>query len=452
MNAIYRRLRILIAFLILSGVVLPVEGNSLVTGTTEVVSVASDGRQGDCFSQYPSISSDGRYVAFESCSSNLVEDDTNSEYDVFLHDRLTGETIIVSVASDGAHGNGWSGYPSISSDGRHVVFLSSSDNLVDGDTNGILDVFVHNQDTGETVRVSVASDGTEANYASYYPAISADGRYIAYTSDSSNLVEGDTNDTGDIFVHDLMDGETSRVSVASDGTQGNENSSGDSVSANGRYIAFSSAASNLVDDDTNSEPDIFVHDRWSEETTRVSVSSDGDQVNDDTGGPSISADGRIVAFESIASTLVEGDTNGVNDVFVHDRQTGETRRVSVVSDGTQGNNASWFTTISGDGRYVAIESAASNLVDGDTNNDVDIFVHDRQTGETTRVSVASDGTQGNNDSFYPSISGDGRFVTFFSEASNLFRWDSNYTSDVFVHDREGVWIEPLLVWLPMAVK
>jgi Tol biopolymer transport system component len=396
------------------------------------VSVASDGTQGNGASALPSISADGRYVAFLSGASNLVPGDTNGVDDVFVHDRLTGQTTRVSVASDGTEGNGHSESPSISADGRYVAFASYASNLVPGDTNGVMDVFVHDRLTGQTTRVSVASDGTQGNGESRYPSISADGRYVAFMSYASNLVPGDTNGVMDVFVHDRLTGQTTRVSVASDGTQGNGDSVSPSISADGRYVAFMSYAYNLVPGDTNGKADVFVHDRLTGQTTRVSVASDGTQGNDGSGGASISANGRYVAFVSGASNLVPGDTNGVDDVFVHDRLTGQTTRVSVASDGTQGNGDSWWPSISADGRYVAFMSWASNLVPGDTNGTWDVFVHDRLTGQTTRVSVASDGTEGNSDSIYPSISADGRYVAFQSWASNLIPRDTNGAWDVFV--------------------
>jgi Tol biopolymer transport system component len=358
-------------------------------------------------------------VAFHSFASNLVGGDTNGRADVFVHDRQTGQTTRVSVASDGSQGNVESYDPFISADGRYVAFHSDATNLVGGDTNGDRDVFVHDRQTAQTTRVSVASDGSQGNSHSRYPSISADGRYVAFHSDATNLVGGDTNGHGDVFVHDRQTGQTTRVSVASDGSQGNSYSRNSSISADGRYVAFHSFARNLVGGDTNGRGDVFVHDRQTAQTTRVSVASDGSQGNDYSFWASISADGRYVAFQSLASNLVGGDTNGRYDVFVHDRQTGQTTRVSVASDGSEGYNSSDHPFISADGRYVAFHSDAGNLVGGDTNGDRDVFVHDRQTAQTTRVSVASDGSQGNDWSWEPSISADGRYVAFHSFASNL---------------------------------
>ncbi len=411
---------------------------------TTRVSVASDGTQANGASYSASVSADGRYVAFHSTAMNLIPDDWTSYADVLVHDRATGATTIVSVRSDGTHGNLNSSSPSLSADGRYVAFQSDATNLVAGDTNTYRDVFVHDRTTGVTNRVSIASNGAQANYPSQRPAISADGRFVAFTSTASNLVPGDTNGYEDVFVHDRESVTTTRISVASDGTQGN-NRSGDylttgpgiSISGDGRYVAFQSRASNLVPGDTNGEDDVFVHDGDSGTTTRVSIAFDGTQGGTESLYASISADGRYVTFQSYASNLVPGDTNGRYDVFVRDRESGTTSRVSIASDGTQGNSdsGSYGLSISADGRYVAFASAASNLVPGDTNTFHDVFVHDRDSGATSRVSVASDGAESNHECWYPAISGDGRYVGFHSLASSLVPGDTNGWTDVFVHDR-----------------
>ena len=406
----------------------------LTGGTTTRVSIASDRMQGNNNSQSPSISSDGRYVAFHSSASNLVSNDTNGTGDIFVHDRQTGETTRVSVADDGTQGNSYSYFPSISNDGRYVAFVSNASNLVSDDTNDVPDVFVYDQQMGGTTRVSVASNGMQGNGYANSPFISNDGRYVAFYSDASNLVNGDTNGVSDVFVHDRQTGGTVRVSVASDGMQGNSWAELSSISEDGRYIAFHSSASNLVNGDTNSQIDVFVHDQQTGGTTRVSVADDGTQGNSYSIYPSISNDGRYVAFYSDASNLVNGDTNFATDIFVHDQQMGETTRVSVTHEGTQGNNSSYFPSISSDGRYVAFHSFASNLVSDDTNGTTDVFVYDRQTGKTMRMSVATDGAQGNNGSFEISMSDNGRYVAFYSDASNLVSDDTNDYGDIFVHD------------------
>jgi cold shock CspA family protein len=404
---------------------------------TTRVSVDSSGGEGDYSSREPSISADGQVVAFASYASNLVAGDTNGAYDVFVHDRATGLTERINVDSSGVEGNDHSYWPSISADGQIVAFSSYASNLVAGDTNGASDVFVHDRATGITERVSVDSSGAEGNDYSDWPSISADGQIVAFSSDASNLVAGDTNGTFDVFVHDRATGITERVSVDSSGAEGNSDSGryGISISADGQIVTFQSDASNLVAGDTNADSDVFVHDRATGATERISVDSSGKEGNSYSQYASISADGQIVAFSSDASNLVAGDTNWTIDVFVHDRATGITERVSVDSSGAEGNSWSLYQSISADGQIVAFQSFASKLVAGDTNVNADVFVHDRATGITERASVDSSGVEGNYTSNFPSISADGQVVAFGSSATNLVAGDTNAFEDVFVHDR-----------------
>jgi len=440
--------------------------------TMTLVPTAVPGVQGNGHSYNPGISADGRWVVFQSEARNLVKGDTNGMSDIFVHDRQTGTTERVSVASDGTQGDGESFSPTISADGRWVAFWSFASNLAAGDTEkcgegdntyNCADVFVHDLQMGTTERIVAGGSGGLGG-GSHSLGISADGRWVAFYSWASNLVTGDTNGRWDVFVHDRQTGITELVSVAGDGTQGNGNSVEPAISADGRWVAFVSWASNLVAGDSNAQPDVFVYDRQTGETRLVSAASDGAQGDGESGimlhqegwsaGLSISADGRWVAFTSSASNLAAGDTNECDDpirgphncydVFVHDLQTGVTARVSVASDGTQSDDESDAPSISADGRWVVFWSSASNLVAGDTNecpystgspNCPDVFVRDLQTGTTERVSVASDGTQANEASVASGVSADGRWVVFWSVASNLVADDSNGFMDVFVHDR-----------------
>jgi Tol biopolymer transport system component len=336
---------------------------------------------------------------------------------------LPGVITLDSVSSDGNEGNGSTWDSSISADGRYVAFRSYASNLVANDNNGVTDIFVRDRLSGETTRVSVDLNGNEANGNNYQASISADGRYVAFKSYASNLVANDNNGVTDVVVHDRLSGETTRVSVDSNGNEGNGNSHQASISADGRYVAFNSWANNLVANDNNNRFDIFVHDRQSGETTRVSIDSNGNEANNESLKPSISVDGRYVAFYTLATNLVANDNNRHYDIFVHDRQSGETTRVSVDSNGNEANNESLKPSISADGRYVAFESRATNLVANDNNGYKDIFVHDRQSGETTRVSVDSNGNEANSQIKDPSISADGRYITFFSQATNFVTLD-----------------------------
>jgi Tol biopolymer transport system component len=398
----------------------------------------------------------------------------------------TLQTILLSLNSSGIQGNASSGNPSLSADGRYVAFESEADNLVLDDSNQIKDVFVHDRETGETRLVSVDGAGIQGNASSGNPSLSADGRYVAFESEADNLVLDDSNQIKDVFVHDRETGETRRVSVDGAGIQGNASSGNPSLSADGRYVAFESEADNLVLDDSNQIKDVFVHDRETGETRRVSVDTSGNQaesfpnyVNNlylegASHNPSISGDGRYVAFQSFARNLVADDTNDVDDIFVHNLETGETIRASVDSLGNQTSSynnglgsssigrplggGSYNPSINGDGRCIAYESTAENLVLDDTNGKfhIDIFVHDLNTGETTRVSVDSFGNQAEKypntnvigagslfdphggSSFNPCIGAEGRYIAFSSSARNLVPDDTNgeFYLDVFVHDRE----------------
>ena len=366
------------------------------------------------------ISADGRWVAFQ-------RSDTPS---VLVNDRWSGLTSVIDHEYGG-------GPPALSADGRFVAFTSIASDIVPNDTNGDTDVFVLDRATGVTTRESVASTGEQANGGSWFGsacAISANGRFLAFSSDASNLVPNDTNGRSDIFVRDRELGETTRP-VDLGGAPLYE-SYNPCISADGRFVAFSSAASNLVANDTNGATDVFVIDRLTGTLTRASVDSRG--IGSKSGwssySPALSADGRIVTFLSSASDLVPGDTNSWHsDVFVHDMKTGVTTRVNVASDGVQADGSSFDYSLSPDGRFVAFGSEASNLVPGLTRFGTRVYLHDRLSGDTTWVSTPLVPAEtGANASAVPAVSARGVAVAFWSELQNLVPDDTDQLTDLFV--------------------
>jgi len=459
--------------------------SNAMTGTTRRVSYGLD--QSPILSFLPlesyALSPDGRYVAYvasiffeEVKQASIVSEGYDS---VLLRDTVTGITTLVSVPLGvapvssatskptspfsrqplGSSPKGYSGgFLSVSANGRYVVFSSDSPILVAGDTNSSTDLFVRDTVTNTTTRISVDSNESQALYTfsgvidSRQLSITPDGRYIAFGSTAFNLVPNDIYATSDIFVRDTIAGTTEVISTDSNGNlpkvtgYGYGESLNPQITPDGRYVVFGSYAPNLVPGDTNRAFDIFVKDRQTGKTTRVSTDSNGNQgiSGKSYSSPSISADGRYVAFESEFTNLVAGDTNGVADVFVKDMLTGSTTRISVGLNGQQSNGKSYGVvsgpSISADGRYVAFASDASNLVPNDLLGAPDVFVYDRQTSSTNRVSVTSEGFDAvdgflGTKSYLPTISADGRFVAFVSNAANLakdgFKTDTN---NIFLHD------------------
>src|SRR5690349_11970269 len=408
----------------LPGAVSPVRAAA---GDITRVSVSSSEAQANSSSRSADISADARFVVFHSDASNLVSGDTNGFEDVFLRDRHTGETFRVSVGSGGVQANNGSFVPAISGDGRFVAFNSGATKLVSGDTNGFTDIFVRDRQAGTTTRVSVGPNGAQANDISDSRlAISSDGRFVAFHSDATNLVPGDTNAVSDVFVHDRQTGVTERVSLDSNEVQGNNSAFNPSISADGRFVAFDSGATNLVPGDTNAQTDVFVRDRGTGVTTRVTVNSTG--VEADRGGRegAISGDGRYVAFSSLATNLMDEEPYGYDHVFVHDRQTGATTLASIESDGYQMVGWSMLPDISSDGRFVTFEF--EDRSDGIAF--VAIHLHDRLTGTTVRLSGPGGGSE--DSSSGPAISGNGSFVAFASSNRRLVPNDTNEAPDIFV--------------------
>ena len=403
---------------------------SLMTSTTKRVSVTSSGAQADLGSYNVAVSANGRYVAFMSQATNLAAHDNNAVFDVFVRDRLTHKTWLVSRSAPGVTGNGDSNNPSISANGRYIAFDSNASDLTAHDTNNNRDVFVYDRVTHKTRLVSRSGSGVQGNSGSEGPSISPDGRYVAFSSGASNLIGADTNNVYDVFVHDRVTHKTRLVSRSSSGVHGNAASYNPSVSANGRLVAFDSSANNLIAQDSNGFSDVFVYDRVTHKTRLVSRTRSGAQGNDGSDSPSISANGRMVAFQSLASNF--GSSGAGQDVFVYDRQTHRMRLVSRSSAGVAGNGPSRFPSISADGRVVVYASVADNLVGHDVNASVDIFAFERTASRTRLVSRASSGARGDAGSDYPSPSGNGKVIAFESNATNLVAHDTNNQSDIFV--------------------
>lgn len=394
------------------------------TGVTERISVGPRNLQSSDFgvSSTASVSASGRYVAFESAADNLVAGDTNDNSDVFLRDRKAGTTRRMSLGPRGVQGNGPSRGAVVAAGGRFVGFSSLATNLVGHDTNGHWDAFVRDRGTSATERVSVSSAGVEGNDDSFVWAISSGGRFVLVVSDASNLVPGDTNAAPDLFLRDRQANTTTRVSVATGGGQANGTSTGAGMSANGRFVTFESDASTLVAGDTNGIRDIFLRDLRTGTTILVSRGQGGTPANGTSFDPAISGNGRYVVYHSEATNLAPGST--IAGVFLYDRQTGATERVPRSDDGSA-------PTISGDGRFVAFHSGADTIVSGDTNETNDVFLRDRVRGTTRLLSVARGGGAGDGSSEAPAISADGSIVAFESEASNLVPNDTNKARDIF---------------------
>lgn len=409
-------------------------GSAGAVGEAARASTSAAGGQADDESTNATISADGRYVVFDSAATTLVPGDTNASFDIFRKDRVTGSIARVSVSSSGAQADAdsftnFSAASAVSADGVVVAFASDATNLVAGDSNGVSDVFVRDVGAGTTARASVGTGGGQADGDSVDPSLSADGRYVAFESVATTLTAGDTNAASDIFVRDRQTGTTERVSVATGGAQGDAASYFPSISSDGRYVAFYSHAATLVAGDTNGAPDVFVRDRQTGTTARASISTAGAQAGAGSFSPTISGDGRLVAFESVASNLVAGDTNGAVDVFVRDLLAGTTARASVASDGAQANGDSTLPAIAHDGAAIAFTSEASNLVAGDTATS-DVFVHYRATGSTIRASRAPAGSP-DGPSYGAAVSIGGDIVAYESAATNLVPGDTNNVVDVF---------------------
>lgn len=408
----------------------------LEVSSVERVSVDTGGGDSNAASEIAWVGDSGNKVVFWSYATDLVATDTNGMRDVFMRDLTTDQTTLVSVSSAGVQANSESFPWDVSSDGRYVVLNSSADNLIPVDTNTSQDVFLRDVVSLETTLVSQATDGSEANFSSSAGSVSDDGRYVAFTSMATNLVAGDVAFTNDVFVRDLTLGTTTCISENSTGTIGINDCSSPTISADGRYVAFLGYASGPGTGDGDLVGDgmgagVYLRDLLTDTTTRVSVTVDALPENGISYYPFISADGNVVAWHSTSSNLVEGDMGGQKDVFAHNIDTGDTVLVSKSTDGVQGNGESRWAALTTNGRYIAFYSYSDNLAADDVNAFADVFLHDLLTGRTELVSRNMIGGGTDGDSETPAISADGSYVAFESGASNLVSGDTNGVYDVF---------------------
>jgi Tol biopolymer transport system component len=402
------------------------------TSDPVLVSVSASGSQGNGYygSSDASFSTSGRYVLFQSYADNLIPDDGNRAWDIFVKDLQSGSIECISTNATGAQANYSSSNAAFSNEGRYLVFESDATNLVTGDTNSRRDIFVKDVQTGAILRVSTDAVGAQGNQSSSNASFSVDGRYVVFESQASNLVLNDGNGVTDLFVKDLQSGEIRNISIDAAGVQGDRGSGAGSFSADGRYVVFQSDARNLVALDGNDATDIFLKDLQTDDLQLVSSDALGTPGNGSSTNASIAADGNRIVFESVASNLVAGDSNDSSDIFVKDLQSGAIERVSTGSDGTHGNGSSSSASLSADGRYLVFASLASNLVANDTNASSDIFVKDLVSGTLLRLSTNVGGSEGNAGSFGPRFSADGRSIIFSSDADNLVANDNNRQMDV----------------------
>ncbi|MCK6445453.1 MAG: hypothetical protein L6Q99_03595 [Planctomycetes bacterium] len=419
-----------------SALVCCVTASSALGQTTTCVHVDSAGLPADGWPGRANLSRDGRYVAFQSLADDLVPNDPGHE-DVFVHDRATGATMLVSSASDGSSGNGSSLDPAFSADAGLVVFYSFASNFVAGDVNGTCDVFLKDRHSGVTTLVSRAFDGGSANSGSSAPVISGDGRWVAFESSATNLVASPAVFVQQVYRRDLRDGVNRLVSVSLTGGGAWDACYDSSISDDGRYVAFASSAENLVPGDTNSSFDVFVWDGATGSIERASVWTSGAE-GAESYAPVLTADGRSVAFTCLTS-LHPLDVNNRWDVYVRSLDASTTVPISRATDGSIGDGASVMPSISADGRFVAFRSAATNFFVGNDDRTFDVYVRDRLLATTELVSVSSTGALPNDHSAgWVSVSADGRAVAYDSSATNLVAGDVNGWPDIFVSDASVV--------------
>lgn len=402
----------------------------------ERLSVDGSGLEGDGASTQPAMTPDGRWVVFSSAATNLVTADSNGVADVFLRDLAVGSIERVTYAPGNVEPDAACSYPAISDDARFVAFSTAATNLAAGDTNGTLDVYVIDRVTGAVEWISRGIGGAAGDGPSFAPTLTPDGRCVMFVSWAGNLVAGDANATRDVFLYDRAAATLELVSVATNGAQGDDMSGSNSLLAfatpDGRFVFFGSMATTLVPGDSNQALDVFVRDRWSGTTALLVTGPGGGAPNGATDLGRITSDGRFVGFSSSAPDLVPGDTNGAADAFLLDRHTGVVERVSISAGGAEAHGDSWSPAASADGRFVVYSSAATDLVPLDTNSRRDAFRFDRVAGTVERFVLNVGLIEPQQDVFAAVVSAAGDRVAFAYLGDDCAVGDVNMASDVFV--------------------
>lgn len=403
-------------------------------------------------SHSPEISQDGRFIVFVSEASNLVPGDSNGAADVFLFDRINERISLVSQGLGGLPADGASGGPSISADGRYIAFASRATNLVSARKNSCsaeglverpcFDVYLFDRESEEIIPVTQSAGISGNGDSGVNPwgvapaektALSADGNVISYFSRAQNF--GADPIYGGLYLYLVRDQEQIRVDNAFDGSAVNGSSFWPSLSQDGRLLAFATLASNLVSDDRNNFADVFVYDRLISATIRITAGPAGTGANGASVMPALSADGRWLAFRSEADDLVEGDFNNTADVFLHDLQAGVTRLVSANNQGSAGNQASSSPAVSAAGETTAFTSLAADLIERNVPGSWEVYLFDRPDNTLQRATLGWQGMPANGPSAAPQVSGDGLLVVFSSAANNLVEDDVNGVEDIFLYQK-----------------
>ena len=403
-------------------------------GSTRLLSRSVTGRPGEAGSVQPAISRDGSVVAFASIAEDLVPGDTNRLSDVFLIDRSgAGSVVLVSHAMDGGPANGESSRVSVSGDGPYMTFLSRATNLVAEPTKGLLQVYLYDRTADTISLVSRNDDGLAGDADSVSASVSGTGAFVAFASKATNFVTDSAKRHTNVYRRDIVAATTTLISKSVLGRPANKDSFDPSIDDSGSEVAFASYASNLFHDDKTGHLDVFLSDRAAE-VSLISRTPGGAPANGFNYGPSISGNGRFIAFSSDASDLAQPDTNGATDVFVRNLRTDHTRLLSTAPSGDSANSDSSAESINRRGDVVTFESYATDLVVGDVNDFADVFVR-KGSGAVQLVSSGVDGAPSDGESDASAVNSSGRVIVYQSVATNLVRDDDNGAYDVFLNRR-----------------